>query len=383
MDIVGVVAEYNPFHLGHRYHLSQIRRLRPGCVIVCAMSGNWVQRGECAVTDKWRRALWAVRGGADLVVELPTPWAVSSAEPFARGAVSLLRAAGANTISFGCETPDVGRLTALAQALDSPQFPAALAPCLRRGLPFPAARQKAAAKLLGEETARLLEGPNNNLAVEYLRAGAGALEPLPILRRGSHDGPLEAPFPSAAALRELLRRGELSRAEEFLPQPWDGPVCRMSLGERAVLARLRAMSLSDWEAVPDTGDGLAPRLFAAAGKGETVEEVCALAKSRHLTLSRVRRAVLGGFLGLTAQDRPAAPPYLRVLAMTPAGRAHLARLKRACPLPILTKPAQARELLAQEARLTDLFGLFAPHVLPKSQEFLHSPVLWEPPSLST
>lgn len=375
MEVIGVVAEYNPFHLGHAYHLAETRRLARGEVcVVCAMSGNWVQRGECAVTDKWRRAVWAVQGGADLVVELPTPWAVSSAEGFARGAVALLRAMGAQTLSFGCETPDLAALTALAQALDSPDFSAALAPHLRRGLSFPAARQRAVEALLGPDTAALLAQPNNNLAVEYLRANRGSLALLPILRRGSHDGPLEGDYPSAAALRTLLRQGDVARAEPFLPQRWEGPVAQMSLGERAVLARLRAMGPEDWAAVPDTGDGLAQRLTAAAARGTSLEEVYALAKSRHLTLARVRRAVLAGFLGLTAPARPDTPPYLRPLAMNRRGQAHLARLKKTCSLPIVTKPAQFQSLLAQEARYTDLFGLFLPELPPTGQEFLHSPV---------
>lgn len=375
MAVVGVVAEYNPFHLGHGYHLAETRRLLPEAVVVCAMSGNWVQRGECAVTDKWRRAAWAVRGGADLVVELPTPWAVSSAEGFARGGVSLLRAAGADTLSFGCETPDVAALSALAQALDSPRFSEALAPLLGRGLPFPAARQKAAEALVGAETAALLSQPNNNLAVEYLRAAAGTLAPLPVLRRGTHDGPFEGDFPSAAALRELLRRGDVSQAQPFLPQGWDGPVYQMPLGERAVMARLRTLSAEAWAALPDSGDGLAQRMEAAVRQADSLEEVYTLAKSRHLTLSRVRRVALWGFLGLTAGDRPGQPPYLRVLAMDRRGRAHLAALKKSCPLPIITKPAQFKSLLAREGEFTDLFALFQEKLLPKEQEFLHSPYL--------
>ena len=112
MRAVGIVAEYNPFHKGHAYHIAETRQLlgsdRP---IICAMSGNWVQRGECALTDKWTRAALALKGGADLVLELPLPWAISSAEGFARGAVAVLRAAGVvDTLSFGSESGDLERL---------------------------------------------------------------------------------------------------------------------------------------------------------------------------------------------------------------------------------------------------------------------------------
>lgn len=375
MDIVGVVAEYNPFHLGHRYHLSQIRRLRPGCVIVCAMSGNWVQRGECAVADKWSRARWAVQNGADLVVELPSVFAMSSAQIFARAAVSILTAAGVSHLSFGCEDPDLPRLQALATALRSPGFDAAVTPFLDRGLSYPAARQKALETLLDPRTARLVEEPNNNLAVEYLAALPVDIIPVAIPRSGSHHGTLEQEYPSASALRSILREGHPDQAAPYLAIPWEGAVHDIRRLEIAILCKLRQATPQELETIPDSSDGLAQRLWKAGREAGSLDELYALAKTKRFTQARLRRVALWATLGLTGADRPQRPGYLRVLAMTRAGAAHLAAIKESCPLPILTKSADHKELLATEARLTDLFALCGPVPAPCGAEWRNSPAI--------
>lgn len=374
MRVVGIVAEYNPFHIGHAKHLALTRqRAGEDAVLVVCMSGHWVQRGDCAVTDKWTRAAAAVRFGADLVVELPTPCAMASAETFARGAVSLLTAAGMDALSFGCETPDPAALQALADALNSPSFDAAVSPLMARGLSYPAARQQAAEALLGSETAALLALPNNNLAVEYLRCLPAHVAAIPIRRPGVHDAPLpDLENPSAASLRALLRRGE--NAGLYLPAPWQGPVYDLNYLERPILSRLRSLRVEALAALPDGGDGLAQRLWRSARTAATLEELWAEAKTKRLTHARLRRLTLRAALAVSA---PAAPAYLRVLAMTHRGAAHLASLKAACPLPILAKPAQHKDLLAAEAALTDQFSLCLASPLPCGEEFRHSPVLIE------
>lgn len=375
MNAVGIIAEYNPLHRGHARHLALTRAACPGAAVVVCMSGNWVQRGECAVTDKWRRARWAAQQGADLVVELPSVFALSSAQTFARAGVELLTAAGVDRLSFGCEDPDLLRLRAVAEALSSPGFDAALAPLLDRGLSYPAARQEALEALVGAETARLVEQPNNNLAVEYLAALSVDITPIAIPRLGDHDGPLEQEYPSASALRELILQGDQVKAQPHLTEVWEGPVYDLRRLEMAILCKLRQMTPEDLEAIPDGTDGLAQRLWKAAREAGSLAQLYELAKTKRFTLSRIRRLALWAALDLTAADRPERPAYLRVLAMTKAGAAHLAELKTACPLPILTKAADHKELLATESRLTDLFSLCAPTPLPCGEEWRHSPAV--------
>ena len=385
METAGIVAEYNPFHRGHAWHIAETRRRLGGeAPVVCVMSGHWVQRGECALADKWLRAALALDRGADLVVELPTPWAMASAESFARGAVSLLAATGVvDVLSFGSETGELAPLEEAAAALDAPDYPERLRAALGRGLSFPAARQEAAG-------AACLSAPNNNLGVEYLRslrALGSTIRPLTVPRQGAgHDGPAAGGFASASELRRLLRAGRGEEAAPYLTAPWSGELADMQHIERAVLSRLRTMGEGDWAALPDGGgaEGLPSRLAKAAREAVSLEDFYTRAKTRRYTHARLRRLALAAFLGLRAAERPAAPPYVRVLGLGGRGRALLRRMKDTCPLPVIVKPAQAREmdgparaLFEAEAKYTDLYGLCFPAPRPCGAEWIHSPVVGE------
>ena len=224
MAVAGIIAEYNPLHRGHLYQMEATRAaLGADTAILCVMSGNFVQRGEPAVLEKHARAEAAVRCGADLVVELPTPWAAATAETFARGAVSLLHAAGVvDCISFGSESGDLIPLQHIAEALEDPDFPEILQIYrMVPGRPFAAARQMAVADLTGPVTAERLSQPNDILAVEYLRALRrldSAIRPLAIQRRGpGHDAPEEGGGISGLALRRLMISG--GDPAPYLPRP--------------------------------------------------------------------------------------------------------------------------------------------------------------------
>lgn len=393
MKTAGIVAEYNPFHTGHAYQIARTRGLLGAdCAVVAVMSGNWVQRGACAAADKWTRAGWALAGGADLVLELPTVWAASSAESFATGAVALLRACGVvDVLSFGSESGDPAALAAAAACLDSEAYRAGLSRFLDEGMPFAACRQAVVAALLGSERAKVLSRPNDNLGVEYLRA-ASALgwspQVLAVPRQGAgHDAPRPAEgFASASILREWIAAGRRDLADCFLPAPWPEELEPASLShlERALLARVRSLSQAEWALLPDSGveEGLPARLVQAGGRALSVEEFLTLAKTKRYSHARLRRLLLWAFLGLTAADRPAAPPYLRVLGFTPRGQELLRAMKGAASLPILTKPAHARSLdgpgrrlFHLEARCTDLYGLCFSTPRPGGLEWTTGPVL--------
>lgn len=354
MTVAGVVAEYNPFHPGHAFHLGETRRALGECAVVAVMSGNFVQRGECAVFDKWTRARAALEGGADLVLELPTVWAASSAETFARGAVELLAATGVVThLSFGSECGAAQGFGRLARCLDSPAYRTALRRFLDQGLPFAACRQRAAEEVAGTAAAELLSRPNNNLGVEYIRA-LNALKsdirPVAVLRAGAgHDGGAHPQYPSASFLREQILSGALAA---------ENPA-GLVYGERAVLARLRSMDEGEFAALPDCGEGLFHRLYRAVRQGRTLEEVYGLAKTKRYAHARIRRALLWGALGLRGVHRPAHPPYLRVLGANGTGRVLLREMKGRAALPVLTKPAHGRgePLLELEAGCTDFYQL--------------------------
>ena len=392
MCVCGIIAEYDPFHTGHVRQITAVREALGDCAVVCVMSGNWTQRGAPAIAEKHLRAKLALLGGADLVLELPTVWAASTAESFARGGVALLEGTGVVThICFGSECGDVGRLRQVAQCLDSPVYHAGLRRFLDEGMPFAACRQAAVEGLLGEDLASLLSTPNSNLGVEYLRslnALNSKIEPFTVRRQGALHG--EGPKDGCASgswLRALLRE---DRWEETAPYllPGEGellaasPLADFRLAERAVLARLRTMTEDDWTALPDSGEaeGLPQRLARAGQSCASLEEFFELAKTKRYPRARLDRLVLWAFLGLTAADIPKSPPYLRVLGFHERGREVLREMKDRAALPILTKPAHARELdepgrhlFELEARCTDLYGLCLPQVPPGGAEWLRGP----------
>lgn len=392
MKAVGIVAEYNPFHTGHAFHMAETRRLlgtdRP---IVCVMSGNWVQRGECALTDKWTRAGLALQGGADLVLELPLPWAISSAEGFAQGAVETLKATGVvDTLSFGSESGQLNDLAAIAQGLEGEDYQKSLRAKLDKGISFADARQKAALQTVGAQ-AELLRGANDNLGVEYLRAAGKDLSAIAVLRQGvPHDSDSPANgFASASYLRQMAIIGNWPEVERWTERGTvealqKAGIAKMGHIERALLSRLRQMGEEDFALLPDSGAaaGLPARLVRAAEGAESLEGFYAQAKSKSCTHARIRRLALWAFLGLTAADRPKSPLYLRVLSFNDRGQALLREMKEAACLPVLTKSAHIKELSLEaqalfslEARSTDLFGLCFDKIRPCGMEYTTGPVM--------
>ena len=396
MNIAGITAEYNPFHTGHAYQISALKaQLGPDTSVVAVMSGSWVQQGRPAVTDKWTRARMALNGGADLILELPTVWAASSAESFARGAVELLCRCGViDTLCFGSETGELAPLLAAAECLDSPDYPEQLRKALEGGASFAAARQAAVEALIGPAGAALAS-PNNNLGVEYLRALRSLhsnIKPVTIRREGAAHNSLDRTgegFRSATQLRQHLARGEWEAVRPYVPAGnldilQSAPLADPRLGERAVLACLRKMTAEDWAKLPDAGagEGLPQRLERAGRQCRSLDDFFTLAKTRRYAMARLRRMALWAFLGLTAADVPAEPPYLRVLGFNARGREVLKQMKTTAQLPILTKPAHARELdgpgrrlFELEAQCTDLYGLFLPQLPPPGQEWTRGPII--------
>lgn len=398
MKVAGIVAEYNPFHTGHGFQMEQTRAcLGEECAVVAVMSGNWVQQADCAIADKWKRTRLALMGGADLVLELPTVWACSTAESFARGAVGILNACGVvDTLSFGSECGNVQGLKAVAACLDSQDYHARVSALAGEGTTFAACRQAAVSELLGEELGSLLSKPNNNLGVEYIRAltALGSkIEPMTVLRQGAEHNSVgqTARFVSATQIRANLREGNWDAAQRYLPAGGRAVLEGNAIDlpglervERAILARLRTMTAQDWARLPDSGgaEGLPQRLERVGKNCTSVQEFFEQAKTKRYTHARLSRLVLWAYLGLTAAHVPAVPPYIRVLGFNERGREVLRQMKERAALPILTKPAHARELdgvgralFALEARCTDLYDLCFERVPAPGREWTTDPAI--------
>ena len=362
MKITGVICEYNPLHLGHKKQIDAIRRLQgPDTAVVCLMSGNFVQRGYPAVFPKMARAEAALRCGADLVLELPVTYALSSAEGFAAGGVRVL-SAFCDNLCFGAEDADPAALFSLARALLTPEFSQALRAQLDAGLSFPAARQRAL-QAMGLDAAAL-EKPNNILAVEYCKSilsQGSSTDILPIHRPGSyHALAPDASNPSATSLRCLAESGQ--DIAPFLPAEAatilaSSPLFTLSAGERAMLARLRTMTDAEFEALPYGSEGLWRKFMHACRQEADLESILTAAKSKRYTRSRLDRMAMCAFLGITQDDLNIPAPYTRVLAMNDRGRKVLKLAKgHTRILNAGDQPQDAYYIL--EKRCSDLYGLF-------------------------
>ena len=374
-NVIGIVAEYNPFHNGHARLIEQTRaQLGAVCPVVCVMSGDFVQRGSPAVYSKFARAEAAVRCGADLVLELPLPWSLSSAEGFARGAVGLLGSLGVVThLSFGSECGELDPLQRVAEALLDPLLGEDLRAELRSGIPFAAVARRVGA------LAELLQAPNNILAVEYLKAIYDQrleLHPLTVLRTGAqHDRFAEGNIRSASELRMRIGAGEDVSA--FLPRAaaeifarekmrGRGPILPEAL-ESALLSRLRMLPQTVYNALPGATEGLGNSLYRAAHEEPTLDGVLAAAKSKRYALARIRRMTMCAALGVTAGMDGGTPPYARVLAIGAQGRELLRAIDMRASVPVITKPAAGRslpdpagEIFALTADAHDLYVLGCP-----------------------
>ena len=326
MKIAAVICEYNPLHLGHIRQFRAIRdALGEDTRIICLMSGSYVQRGAPAVFSAPERAQAAVLCGADLVLELPLTASLSSAEGFAAGAVEILDRLGTvDELCFGCESGDGNLIMSTASLLRSDRFQEALRERLTLGDSFAATRQKALEAVGGDGS--VLERPNDILAVEYckaLLARNSSMQPLAIRREGGyHDAVPDPENPSAAALRALMPDPAWL---DYVPAPArsifaEAAPHRMEWGERAILARLRAMDGDEFEALPYGAEGLWRKLMAGCRKAATLEELIASVKSRRYVRTRIERMILCAFLGVREADFSAPVESVRVLAFNSAGR---------------------------------------------------------------
>ena len=363
---VGIICEYNPLHLGHQKQIHRIREVfGPETRIVCAMSGNFVQRGMPAILDREIRAKAAILCGADLVLELPVTTALSSAEGFAAGGVRILNKL-CDYLCFGAETADADALLDTARVLLSAEFPPILHRELESGKSFPAARQAALAQLGGH--CDLLSQPNNILGVEYCKAilfQDCSMKPFPIHREGSYHAEVaDTENPSATAVRNLMLIAHNWKA--CVPKQTRSlfeaaPLHSITAGERAILARLRTMTDQEFEALPYGSEGLWRKFMHACRRESTLEAIIAATKSKRYTRTRIDRMVMCAFLGITRELLEEEVPYTRVLAFNDRGR-ELLKADKKKTLYLNTGERSSEPYWTLEQRCGSLYGLFATEI---------------------
>ena len=390
MRITGIVCEYDPFHNGHRYLLE---RAREGSdAVVCVMSGNATQRGGLAIVDKYTRAEMALRGGADLVLELPYPYSSASAEFFATAGVSVLASAGVCRICFGSESGDVEKLQRAARVARSlATGDAETSTGTAEG--YFSALGEAYRKAYGEE---FCPSSNDILGIEYCKAileGAHTIEPVAIPRLGDGFRRREVgdtPFASATALRRLIREQSVEAIAPYVPSETvrllaeavvrgDAPVDMARL-EAAILSFLRLADPNALTEIAELGNGLEHRLCEAAKDATSLSELFTLSATKKYTDARIRRAVLFAMTGVTYADLCAPVGYTTVLGANGRGCELLSVLrKRESGIPVVTKPSEGKNVSPRQYALSfaadALFALAHPSTKPAGEWMRKNPVI--------
>lgn len=395
MKAVGLVTEYNPFHNGHLYHLNKAMELTGADISVAVMSGDFVQRGEPAVLDKYTRASMALNSGVNLVIELPVNYAVSSAESFAAGALKVLDYIKADSIAFGSESGDIEGLSELAHILcdNEDMLYKEISKYTANGISYAAARQKTVEKLTDKDTAEMLTSSNNILAVEYLKAiikNNYAIKPYTVQRQGDsyNDTDIRSEYASATALRENLKADNIS---EYIPvkaglilSSNTNYIYPDDITEVLFTRLLDILFASNYDKnvfienvmqYPDVSKEIAGRLYKSAmdmitrtvpQRSESKDNwafsfgsLCEHIKTKEVPLSRIKRALVRITLGLDKKhmEKYANEPYIRVLGFDKKGQEYLSYIRKTVEVPLITKTADYKEMLLDDIHAANIYNM--------------------------
>lgn len=386
-QVLGIVAEYNPFHNGHMYHIEMAKQKAQAKYSVCIMSGNFVQRGNSSILNKWKKAEMALLNGIDLVIELPTVYSISSAEGFSSGAMKILKNLNiVKSISFGTETDDHGALNNIASVIsEEPKlYKDLLGNELKKGISFPKARENALMMYFNnnERYSNILNGSNNILAVEYLKSLKkikSTIQPIPIKREKVYynDNKIIDEFASATAIRKLLKDNDFREIRKVVPNSTyeilsretelGNTVLDISCFEKQIIYNIRRMSIEELREVPDVNEGLENSIKNAANYTSNLPDLIDIIKSKRYTQSRIQRILICILLGIRKKDMELAKradPYIRVLGFNENGRALISRAKKInSKLPIITSVKKFKDTNTNKVlnRLLDI-DIFATDV---------------------
>ena len=378
MKIAAVICEFNPFHNGHKYLLSEIKA-QGYDTIIGVMSGSFTQRGEVAILDKFERAKTALKNGADLILELPVPYAVASAQIFAKGGAQIIKATGVvDTVFFGSECGDIELLKKAAFATKDEKVAEILKENMDKGDYYPLALEKAVKEVFCSEISDILASPNNTLGVEYIKELEGSgIETATIKRIAvEHDSSAsKGEFASASLIREMIFKGEDTR--NFVSDGEFKNPAGTEFGERAVLYKLKSMKAEDFENLPDVTEGLHNRIYNAVRKCSTLEELLREIKTKRYTQARLRRIISYAVMDITKELQSTPVPYLRVLGMTDTGKEALSMIAKNSALPVVTSVAsslktlegKAKEMLMKDINATDIRTIFEKEITDSGKDF--------------
>ena len=385
--VVGIIAEYNPFHNGHTYHIQNAKELTGADFVVAVITGNFTQRGNTSVVDKWEKTKMALNGGVDLVIELPTIYSISSAENFASGGVKVLNALGVvDTISFGMETDDISTLNNIANVLyiEPPEYKAILEHELSKGNSFPKARNNALMLYLNEvkRYANVLKGSNNILAIEYLKAlkkQKSNIVPIGIKREKVYYNSTKIidEYASSTGIRNLLLNNQLEEVRKVVPaKTYNLLLNNIRQGtyvldiisyNNEIIYKLRSMHVKEIANLPDVNEGLEYLIKDASNKTNNLIELINKVKSKRYTQTRIQRILLYSLLGITKKDMEISKkmiPYIRVLGCSENGKILLSQINNKAKVITsfkkfekINKNRKIKRMLEIDKKATDIYTL--------------------------
>ena len=397
MNITGIITEYNPFHLGHELHLKSSKEITNCDGVICVMSGNFVQRGLPALTDKWTRTKMALEAGVDLVVELPTLFATSSAEFFAFGAVSLLNSLNVvNNICFGSECGDIDLIKKLSEIIinEPPLFKEYLKDYLKEGLPFPKARSEALMKYLDDNNYKIdfsylekvLNSSNNILAIEYYKLQS-SIKPFTIQRLGADYNDEELSkneIASASAIRKSIYTSNMEESLDFMPKYSYNLLKNTSFSDLDKMFNLVKYAIVSnpnvLKEIPEASEGIDNKIIQNIGKANSLDELINLCKSKRYSYTRLNRILCHVLLNVNKDLlslRKSSPNYVRILGFNNKGREILKEIKKNCEINIVNKlsKAKADPLLEFDIKATNIYSFLNPSVKINS-DYLISPIIF-------
>ncbi len=354
--ILGIVAEYNPFHNGHLYHLKESKKITNADYTVAVISGNFTERGDTSLVNKWIKTEAALNNGIDLVIELPVLYANSSAENFADGAVKILNLLGVDYISFGSESDDIETFNKIATILNNEpkDYKILLSKELSTGISFPKARENALKKYL-KLSSLPLSSPNNILGIEYLKSlkkHNSNIKPIIIKRYESNYNDLNysGNIASATAIRNLIENKDYEKLKKLLPDSSykllmneiknNNIIPNLSCFEKEIIYSLRKMSLDEISNLPDVSEGLQNTIKKASINCNSLSDILNSIKSKRYTQTRIQRILLYALLGISKKDIELSKkvlPYIRVLGFNENGKTILSKiLKSNTELKVIT-----------------------------------------------
>lgn len=356
MKISAIICEYNPFHNGHKFQISETRKQTECDAVVALMSGNYVQRGDVAIFDKFTRARCAIEGGADLVLELPTVFSMQTAELFARNSVCILNSLGCvKYLVFGTETDNFELLDEISDLLanETTEFKNRILSNLENGQTFAKARSECLEKFLGSEAQRISAMPNNILAIEYMKALKkinSKIQSFPIKRKSVDHDSCKATdeFASATYIRSLINADDLRQALKYMPKECrnliaDKSPVFMSEFSKSVLSELYRMDKIKLKNISDVGEGLENRIKKEIESCMDFSELVSSVKTKRYTESRIRRVLLNAYLGVTKEMQREDVQYVRVLDFNETGRKVLNLAKKTSEIPIIKTTTQVKK----------------------------------------